>query len=71
MTADEREDDDRELRVVARLLPGESMASIDAELAMLARTASEGNRTAWADGLQQTEVGNIERALTALFAHRS
>src|SRR4029450_12999922 len=67
ITADEREDDDRELRVVARLLPQQSATLFSPELAALASGRSSGARTAWAEDMQRTEVKGVERALVMLF----
>jgi predicted permease len=65
ITSEEREDDDRDLGVVARLRPGRSLISANAELSALASPAG-GQRTTWAEAMQQTEVKDVERALTAL-----
>jgi len=66
ITAAEREDDDRELRVVGRLAADASVTGANAALSTLAQSLSEGKRTAWAEPMQQTEVKDVERALTAL-----
>lgn len=68
LTAREREGDDRELSMIARLRGDVPIARANAELATLARAMSKAVRTAWADDVQRTEVRNVRRALNALLA---
>jgi putative ABC transport system permease protein len=59
---------DRELVMIARLSSDATIARANAELATLARAASNGARTAWADQLQRTDVRDVRSALNALLA---
>jgi predicted permease len=68
LTVEEREDDDRELGMVARLREGRTVALVAAEIDTLARAGSSGTRTAWADDLKRTDVGDVRPALRALLA---
>ena len=68
LTANEREDDDRELSMVARLRRDATIAGASAEVATLAQVSSSGSRTAWADAVQRTDVGHVSAALQVLFA---
>jgi putative ABC transport system permease protein len=68
LTAREKEGSDRELVMIARLWENVPIARANAELATLARAASSGARTAWADEVQRTDVKNVRAALNALFA---
>lgn len=68
LRASEREDNDRELSMVGRLRSGMTAARASTEIASLAQGASNGTRTAWADDLQRTDVGNVSAAIQALFA---
>ena len=68
LTADRRESDDRELSMLGRLRSGMTAARATTEIATLAQAASNGARTAWADDVQRTDVGNVKAALQALFA---
>ena len=66
LRAAEREDDDRELQMIGRLRSGTTAARASTELATLANLVSSGARTAWADEVQRTDVGNVSAALQAL-----
>jgi predicted permease len=68
LTASEHEDDDRELNMLARLPSDMTAERAGAEIATLARAGSNGLRTAWAEDVQRTDVGNVRAALQALFA---
>ena len=68
LTASERADDDRELSMVARLRSDVTIERASTEIAALARTASNGLRTAWADDVQRAAVAHVSAALQALFA---
>jgi putative ABC transport system permease protein len=68
LQASEREDDDRELSMVARLRTGTTTERASAELATLARASTNQTRTAWADDVQRRDFGNVSAALRALFA---
>jgi putative ABC transport system permease protein len=68
LTEEEREDNDRELNMVGRLRDDATVERASAEIATLANVASNGKRTAWADGVQRTDVGNVSTALQTLFA---
>jgi putative ABC transport system permease protein len=68
LRASEREDNDRELTMVGRLRSEMTVARASTEIATLAHVTSNGARTAWADDLQRTEVGNVSAAIQALFA---
>jgi predicted permease len=63
--AAEREDDDRENVMIARLKQGVNSARAGLELATLMRAASPA-RTAWAEDMQSTEVRGVRKALVAL-----
>jgi predicted permease len=66
LTADEREDDDRELLMIGRLASATPVERATVELATLANTVSRGGRRAWADEMHRTEVADVRAALTAL-----
>jgi putative ABC transport system permease protein len=68
LSADEREDGDRELDMLARLRSETSAASASTEMAMLARAVSHDARTAWAEESQRASVANVKAALQALAA---
>jgi putative ABC transport system permease protein len=68
LTTREKEDHDRELIMIARLHEDVPIARADAELATIARAASSGTRTAWADEMQRTDVKNVRAALNAVLA---
>lgn len=68
LTAEEREDNDGDLNMLARLSGGTTAARASVELATLARGLSSGSKTAWAEDLQWTGVRNVSGALEALFA---
>lgn len=68
LTASEREDDDREQVMIARLAPGVSRDRANLEMAALASASSNGDRTAWAEDLQRTDVRDVRAALVALLA---
>jgi putative ABC transport system permease protein len=68
LLASEREDDDRDLSMIARLERDAVAARASVELATVARSISNGVRTAWADDVQRTDAGNVRSALQALFA---
>ena len=65
LSAAEREDDDRENVMIARLKQGVNSARAGLELATLMRAASS-TRTAWAEDIQSTEVRGVRKALVAL-----
>jgi predicted permease len=65
LSAAEREDDDRENVMIARLQQGVNSARAGLELATLMRAASP-TRTAWAEDIQSTEVRGVRKALVAL-----
>jgi predicted permease len=68
LTAAEREDDDRELDMLARLKGGAGAAGASTEIATLVRAGSHDTRTAWGEELQRTSVANVKAALQALSA---
>ena len=68
LTAGEREDDDRDYIMVARMAGGATAAQSSLELDTLARGVSSSRRTAWAEDMQHTQVKDVRRALTALMA---
>ena len=68
LTTREKQGNDRELTMIARLRDEVSTASADAELATLARAASSGARTAWVDEMQRTDVKHVRTALNAVLA---
>ena len=68
LSAGEKDDDDRELIMLARLREDVPIARATAELATLARAASSGSRTAWADEMQRTDVQDVRAALNAVLA---
>ena len=59
---------DRELVMIARLSSDVTVARANAELATIARAASNGSRTAWTDQIQRIDVSNVRAALNALLA---
>jgi putative ABC transport system permease protein len=67
LTVPEREDDDRENVMVARLASGVRTERASAEMATILAAASRGTRTAWVDGLQRSEVRDVRATLTAIF----
>jgi hypothetical protein len=68
LTAREKEGNDRELTMIARLREDVPIARATAELGTLARATSSGARTAWADEMQRTDVKNVRTALNAVLA---
>lgn len=68
LTAREKEGGDRELVMIARLREHVSLIRANAELATIARAASTGARTAWADEVQRADVTHVRTALNALLA---
>jgi predicted permease len=68
LTAEEREDDDRELNLIGRLRPGASIDRASAQVASLALSVSKATRTAWAEDIQRTGVRNVRTALNVLLA---
>jgi predicted permease len=68
LTSAEREDGDRELDMLARLRRNVSPVRASTELATLEGLVSAGQRTAWAEELQQASVANVKAALQALAA---
>jgi predicted permease len=68
LTPREKEGGDRELVMIARLREDVPIARANAELATLARSMSNGARTAWADEMQRIDVKDVRAALNALFA---
>jgi putative ABC transport system permease protein len=68
LTADEREDDDRELVMIARLTSASAVAATGAELATQAANTSDHARTAWVESVQHADVRQVRGALQALLA---
>jgi putative ABC transport system permease protein len=68
MTSDERDDDDRELVMIARLDDGTAIGTANGELAVAARTTSDTTRTAWAENVQRADVRDVRGALEVLLA---
>jgi predicted permease len=68
VTAAEREDDDRENVMIARLEGGVTPERASGELDALARTASAPARRVRAEEMKQTDVRDVRLALTAVFA---
>src|SRR4029450_12377766 len=68
ITAEERDDGDRELTMVARLQAGVSASQASAALATLADNATKGSATAWAEDIQTNGVRDVQTALSVLFA---
>jgi putative ABC transport system permease protein len=68
LTANEREDDDRELQVIGRLRAGMTVVRASVEIGTIVRAATNGARDAWADEMQRTDAGQVRAALQALFA---
>jgi hypothetical protein len=66
LTVAEREDNDRENLVVARLAKGVTPGRATVEMATILTAASHGTRTAWVEGLQRTEVRDVRATLTAI-----
>jgi predicted permease len=67
LTPSEREDDDREYVMIARLANGITVDRANLEIATLA-TAAPGTTTMWAEGLQRSDVRDVRKALVALLA---
>ena len=68
LTSREREDDDRELSMVARLHGETTRDRASAEMSTIASTSASGTRTAWVEDAQRAEVGQVQAALRVLFA---
>jgi predicted permease len=68
LTPSEREDDDREYVMIARLANGITVDRANLEIATLANADSPGAITLWAEGLQRSDVGDVRTALVALLA---
>jgi putative ABC transport system permease protein len=68
ITSDEREDDDRELVMIARLADGAAIATANGELAVTARHTSDTARTAWAEAVQRADLREVRGALEVLLA---
>lgn len=66
LTPTEREDDDREYVMIARLATGTTRDRANLEIATLARANSPAAITMWAEGLQRSDVGDVRVALVAL-----
>ena len=68
LTPSEREDDDREYVMIARLANGITVDRANLEIATLPNADSPGAITLWAEGLQRSDVGDVRTALVALLA---
>jgi predicted permease len=68
LTPAEREDDDREYVMIARLASGISADRANLEIATLASAGSPGTISIWAEGLQRAEARDVRTALVALLA---
>jgi putative ABC transport system permease protein len=68
LTSREREDDDRELSMVARLHGETTPDRASAEMSTIASTSASGARTAWVEDAQRAEVGQVQAALRVLLA---
>jgi predicted permease len=68
LTRSEREDDDREYVMIARLANGITVDRANLEIATLASADSRGGITTWAEGLQRSSVRDVRTALVALLA---
>ena len=67
LTARERQDDDRERSMIARLRSDASIERANVELGTIIAAAGT-RRTAWADHVQHAEVRNVRVALNAVLA---
>ncbi len=68
LTAQERDGDDRELTMIARLRADRTIDQASAQLGAAARAISSGARTAWADDVHRGEVADVRMALAVLLA---
>jgi predicted permease len=67
-TAEEREDDDPENVMIARLVDGTTAERATTELSTLLQTADARKRFAWVDGLQTSHVRDVRAVLLLVLA---
>lgn len=68
LSAEERQDDDRELVMIGRLSSGTTAERAGLELTTLASAVPAAARRVWVENVQRTEVRDVRAALTALLA---
>lgn len=66
LTAEQRQDDDREFAMVGRLTSGMTIDAATVQLATIAKAGSNATRTAWAEDLQRVGTRDVQGALVLL-----
>lgn len=66
LTAEQRQDDDRELTMLGRLKAGMTIDAATVQLATIAKAGSNATRTAWAEDLQRVDTRAVRGALVLL-----